>query len=97
MSSPSESVVNGVAYMWRAVKDRVKKCYDEVDLSMTKQIKMTPMREHARLYILKFIDNECDKRPDSSYAIVPYTSVKQFYIDYAYLYNWGSRYSTNSR
>lgn len=78
---------NGVPQLWKTVKNRVKQGIDEIDAFTTKQIKLTPMREHARLYILKFIDNECDKRPDSSYAIVPYTSVKQFYIDYAYLYN----------
>jgi len=79
--------IQGKPQIWRRVKCNILNKKLEREANAATQSRNSPMFDHATSYILHFIETECDKRPDSPFAIVPYTSVKQFHADYQFLFN----------
>jgi hypothetical protein len=72
--------------MWREVKARVQNGMNEPASVAAEKTIFQSMRYHARMFMLTFIDRECDKLPDRNCSVVPYTTVSQFYADYEFLY-----------
>ena len=72
--------------LWREVKSRVSNDVRETEAAEEIRSRPSKTRNHATMYILNFISRECDKMPFSDVAVVPYTTLKQFFRDYDFIY-----------